>query len=78
LLTAEAQGELGLALKWESEFLFMELKNGIHKYTNSIYEYCSKRIGFIREEESTKVSAKTLKGGKEPPKKAGITVVLYL
>ena len=60
LLTAEAPGELGLALKWESEFLFMEPKNGIHKYTNT---HSSKRIGFIREEESTKLSAKTLRGG---------------
>ena len=69
LLTAEARGELGLALKWESEFLFLELKNGIHKRTNT---HSSKRIGFIREEESTKLLAKTLRGGKEPSRRQGL------
>jgi len=29
-------------MKWESEFLFAELKNEFHKHT-------SKRIGFIKE-----------------------------
>ena len=40
----------------------MEPKNGIHEYANT---QSSKRIGFIKEEESTKLSTQTLRGGKE-------------
>ena len=49
-------------MKQESEFLFLELKNGIQYYTNT------KQIGFIKEEEGTKLSALTLRGSKEYPK----------
>ena len=41
-------------LRWECEFLSEEMKNGIHGHTNT---HGSKQIGFIKEEESTKLSA---------------------
>ena len=47
-------------VRWESEFLSMEPMNGIHEYANT---QSSKRIGFIKEEESTKLSTQTLRGG---------------
>ena len=43
-----------LLLRWESEFLSAELKNGIHEHTNT---HGSKQIASIKEEESTKLSA---------------------
>ena len=43
---------------------------------NVIYEdantHSSKRIGYIREEESTKLSAKTHRRGKEYPQRQGL------
>ena len=39
-------------LKWESGFLFMELKNELHEHTNT---HSSKKIEFTKK--STKLSA---------------------
>ena len=58
-----------MVMKWKSEFLIAELKNELHKHANT---HGSKQIGFIREEESTQLSAKTLRGGKESPKSQGL------
>ena len=44
----------GLLLRWESEFLSTEWKNRIHKHADT---HGSKWIGFIKEEESTKLPA---------------------
>ena len=49
-------------MRGESEFLPMELKNGIQEHANT---HRSKQIEFIKEEESTKLSTQTLRGGKE-------------
>ena len=46
--------DLVMKLRWESEFLSAELKNGIHEHSDT---HGSKWIGFIKEEESTKFSA---------------------
>ena len=54
-----------LLLKRESEFLFMKLKYELEEHINT---HGSKRIQFIREEESIKLSVKTLRGVKSPPK----------
>jgi len=43
-----------MVVRWESKFLSAELKNGIHEQANT---HGSKQIGFIIEEESTKLSA---------------------
>ena len=43
-----------LLLRREPEFLSTELKNGIREHTDT---HGSKQIGFIKEEESTKLSA---------------------
>ena len=43
-----------MVMKWKSEFLIAELKNELHKHANT---HGSKQIGFIREEESTQLSA---------------------
>ena len=53
LLTAEAPGELGLALKRESEFLFMELKSELHEHANT---HSSKQIGFILKRKKVQSS----------------------
>ena len=45
---------LDMKMKWESEFLFAELKNEFYKHTGT---HGHKRIGFIEEKESTKLSA---------------------
>ena len=42
----------------ESEFLFVEPKNELHKHANT---HGSKKIGFILEKR-TKLSAQTLRG----------------
>ena len=47
-------GASEVRLKWESKISFTEPKNGIHKHKNT---HSSKEIEFIREEESTKLSA---------------------
>lgn len=41
-------------MKQESEFLFVEPKNELQEHTKT---HDSKRIGFIKEMESTKLSA---------------------
>ena len=51
-------------MRWESEFLSMELKNGIHEHANT---HGSKQTGFIKDEASTKLLAQTLGKGKECP-----------
>ena len=43
-----------VTVTWESKFLSVEPKNELHKHTKA---HGSKRIGFTREEESTKLSA---------------------
>ena len=52
-------------MRQESEVLSAESKDGIHKHVNS---HGSKPIGFIKEEESTKLLAQTLRGGKKTPR----------
>ena len=58
-------------VRWESEFLSMEPKNGIHEYANT---QSSKQIGSIKEEESTKLSTQTQRGVKSPLK-VGLSAV---
>ena len=41
-------------MRWESKFLSTESKNGIHEQANT---HGSKQMGFIIEEENTKLSA---------------------
>ena len=60
----------GAVLRGESEFLSMEPKNGIQEHTNT---QRSKRIEFIKEEESTKPSVYTLRGGKKSPQGGSYT-----
>ena len=58
----------------ESEFLFVEPKNELHKHANT---HGSKKIGFILEKR-TKLSAQTLRGGKLSSKRQDLQQFISL
>ena len=54
-----------VVMRWESEFLSMELKNGIHKQTNT---HGSKWRGFIKERKIQSSQHRHWEGVESPPK----------